>query len=270
MKKLILASFLVLLAFNACDNIPSEVIESADPNYRILAVNAPTVFTQTPTDSIFTTSIKFENTETISSVWFNIVTDDGTASIKQNVEMLDDGSSTSGDLNEGDGAYTGRTVLGSSISTGTYVVEYYVENNVRIGSDKVQLVSSHNLEFKSSKDNVAPVLSNLVMPNTIARAQQFIFSVDASDENGYLDISRVYYEVFDPEGNQIQNSQGITKFPMFDDGATGGDETAKDGTFTVALTFPESFATGDYRFEITAEDNLSTLSNTIIHTLTVQ
>lgn len=389
MKKLLLTSFLLLLLFNACDNIPSEVIESADPDYRIVAVNAPTEFTQTPTDSIFTTSIRFENTETISSVWFNIVTDDGTATIKQNVLMLDDGNSSNGDLIEGDGAYSGRTVLGNSVSSGTYVVEYYVENNVGSEDDNIQLIASQNFYLRSYSENYPPVisnptipdtviiespntevtltlevkdpngvfdlknvyfylfvpntddstkinmvddgvtetsgddtagdgiystrytfspsdqrgeyklvfqaednlglksnketryifatdnneppqLSNLTFPDVVNKGKQFQFSVQANDPNGLVDIRRVYYEVYDPDGNQIQNSQGITKFPMFDDGSTGGDNTAKDGIYTVALTFPESFAAGDYKFEITAEDNFGKLSNTIIHTLTVQ
>lgn len=391
MKKLSLISLLILLVFTACEDIPNDVIDSTDPDYRLLEINAPLEFFYSPSDSVFTTSAKFENTSTIARVWFNIVTDDGTASIKQNVPMLDDGSSESGDSSANDGTYTGNTILGESIASRNYVIEYYVENNARIGNDKTQLVASHTFLFTSSRENFPPIISNpvvpdtvivqspssavdlylqvedqngladiknvyfylyepnstdsikismaddgntevsgdvtagdgiyskryffrptdkggvyklvfeaednsgqksnketrnifvtdnneppqisnLIMPDSIKLDELFEFSIEAYDPNGLVDINRVYYELYRPDGSLVENSQGISKFPLSDNGDTNetGDLTAGDAIFTMRLMIPNGQQVGEWRFEFTAEDNFGALSNTIIHTLTVQ
>lgn len=272
MKKLSLISLLILLVFTACEDIPNDVIDSTDPDYRLLAINVPSEFFYSPSDSVFTTSAKFENTSTIARVWFNIVTDDGTASIKQNVQMLDDGSSESGDSSANDGTYTGNTILGESIASRNYVIEYYVENNARIGDDKTQLVASHTFLFTSNSENFPPQISNLIMPDSIKLDELFEFSIEAYDPNGLVDINRVYYELYRPDGSLVENSQGISKFPLSDNGDTNetGDLIAGDAIFTMRLMIPNGQQVGEWRFEFTAEDNFGALSNTIIHTLTVQ
>lgn len=391
MKKIILVVVISIMVFSACDNIPNDIIDSDDPDFRVIEFNAPSEIIQTSTESNFVTSIKFENTSTISSVWFNIVTDDGTASIKQNVVMRDDGGSASGDNNASDGTYTGQTVFDESVPSGKYVVEYYLENNVRTGADKTQLVASHSFFFISNSENFPPIISNpvvpdtviiqspntavdlhlqaedvngltdlknvyfylyepssadsikismaddgntevsgdvtagdgiyskrylftpshkrgeyklvfqaednlgqksnketryifatdnneppqvsnLIMPDSIKLDDPFEFSIEAKDPNGLVDINRVYYELYRPDGTLVENSQGISKFPLSDNGDTDetGDLTAGDAIFTMKLMFPAGQQVGEWRFEFTAEDNTGLLSNKIIHVLTVE
>lgn len=268
MKKLSLISLLILLVFTACEDIPNGVIDSTDPNYRLLAINAPSEFFYSPSDSVFTTSAKFENTSTIARVWFNIVTDDGTASIKQNVPMLDDGSSESGDITAGDGMFTGKTILGGNIASGKYIVEYYVENNVSAGTDRIQLVSSHSLKFTSSKDNSAPVISELSAPDTVVVQDPkslIQLRLKAEDENGLVDIKSVNFVVIAP------NSSSSTPIAMLDDGKEeNGDETAGDGIFSRIIEVTPSNTKGDYTFEFVAEDRAGALSNKIIHIITIK
>lgn len=268
MKKLLFVSILVLFVFNACDEIPSEVVDSADPDFRVLAVNAPTEFINTSTDSVLTTSISFENTSTISAVWFNIVTEDGSATLKQRVAMTDDGNSTNGDNKAGDGIYTGKTILGSSVAGGTYVIDYYAENNVRAGSDKVQLVSSHTLQFISSTENVAPVLSELTAPDSVEVQDPkslILLQVKATDENGLVDIENVSFVVISPDATTSN------PIKMLDDGKTeNGDNTAGDGIYSRIIEVTPSNTKGDYTFKFTAEDRSGALSNTITHTITIK
>ncbi len=127
--------------------------------------------------------------------------------------------------------------------------------------------------FYFETEKFPPVISDLFFADSVQFEEVFIFSVLAVDSNGAEDISRVYYELYRPDGSQVANSQGITKFPMFDDGnSQAGDETAGDSIYTQKLYFPSnlpSFPSGSYRFEITAEDRTKRLSNTIVHYLEV-
>lgn len=263
-KTLILLVIMNVFMFTACDSIPTEVIDTADVDYQLVSITVPAQFIYNDQDSTLSVTLSFTNSATISRVWFNVLTVNASSTIKQNVYL------SHGASNNDVTSFSGNTILGKGIPTGQYVLEFFVEDNITAGNGKVKKVASHNLEFLSGQQNSAPVISNLVFPDTVALTEQFIFTLDVLDENGYIDIYRVYYEVFDPDGNQLQNSQGITKFPMFDDGLTGGDVTANDGTFSVGLTFPASFNTGEYRFELTAEDRVGAVSNKIIHILTVK
>ena len=96
-------------------------------------------------------------------------------------------------------------------------------------------------------------------------------AVEVSDSNGLQDVEFVFYEAYNPDGIKVVNSQGISQFPMFDDGNTqeNGDVTAGDGIFTVVLTFPISAQTGTWRFEFQARDRSKTLSNKIFHNIIV-
>lgn len=268
MKKLLAILLFGLLAFTACDDIPSEIIDSANADYKLISVDAPFEFTASPTDSTFRTTIAFENTSSISSVWFDILTDDGTVVIKQRVPMLDDGSADNRDTKAGDGVYSGTTLFGSSYATANYTVEYFVEDNVRAGNDKIQKVAAHKFFFISGKGNSAPVISNLIAPDTVVVQDPkslVELHVSVADSNGLVDISSVSFDVFGP-GSGTGN-----KVSMFDDGKeSNGDEAAADGIYSRVIEVTPDNTTGDYRFEFSAKDRSGATSNKIIHTITIK
>ena len=110
------------------------------------------------------------------------------------------------------------------------------------------------------------------MPLTINKNVRFSFSLAVSDPNGLSDIKSVYYEVKDPSGNKISNSQGISKFPLFDDGKTSdnSDITGNDGIFSVILNYSLLAHNPEIGYLILMLlINPDLLSNTIIHTLKV-
>lgn len=266
MKKLLITSILITLTFISCDDIPNGVVDTADVDYQLVNINVPSEFIYSDQDSVFTTSIEFEKAETIARVWFNLLTEDGVTTVKQNVGMTDDGSA--GDNRADDGVYTGRTILGEEIATGKYVINYFVEDNVTAGNNKVRRVASHTLSFLSGQQNSPPVISNLVAPDTIVVEDPrslIELHITVSDPNGLLDISEVYFNVFGP-GSSTGN-----KVSMFDDGQEGnGDDQAGDGVYSRIIEISPANQKGDYRFEFEAVDRVGEISNKIIHTLTVE
>lgn len=259
MKKIFLLAAVVFLF--SCDEIPDGVVDSTLTEIRVVSVSAPNQLQYSGADVQLNVSVQFENTDIISSSWFDIVSENGVSKIKDGISLSQNGN-----------IFSGETTLNDSVAVGKYIIEIYVEDNVEPASNKIHHVASHSFTFSTGQDNIAPVLSNLIMPDNVSFNQQFQFSVDVSDANGLADVRRVYYEVFDPEGTQLVNSQGISKFPLSDNGDTGstGDAVANDGTYTMVLSIPDNQLEGDWKFEFTAEDQRGLLSNQIIHILTVR
>ena len=81
----------------------------------------------------------------------------------------------------------------------------------------------------------------------------------------------VYYEMYKPDGTQQVNSQGLSQFPLYDNGDTSGtgDLTAGDGRYSFKLTFPVEIEIGTWEFRFYAEDRSGALSNVISHNIEV-
>ncbi len=133
-------------------------------------------------------------------------------------------------------------------------------------------VAESNFYFINGQDTLPPVISNLIMPDTIQPGETILSTIEVSDRNGLNDIYFVFYEAYDPDGIRVVNSQGIYQFPMFDDGMTSvnGDVTADDGIYSVRLTFPQNVQLGTWRFQFQAEDRTGALSNIINHYVLIQ
>ena len=177
-------------------------------------------------------------------------------------KMLDDGKS--GDKISKDGIYSANFAFDKNIDLDTWKFIFYAVDSENSISDTLEAVIT-------TTENFPPSISNLIIPQEVERDAFFPFSIDVEDPNGITDIDSVYYQLFDPSGNLVRNSENISKFPMFDDGDINinGDETAEDGTFTVVLRFPETVATGDWEFRFNAVDKAGQVSNTIINSLKV-
>ena len=73
--------FITLLVFSIsltnCGDIPSGVIEPQTIDYTVKEINAPEIFTLSPSNKILETSILIENTETVKRVWGELHTING-------------------------------------------------------------------------------------------------------------------------------------------------------------------------------------------------
>lgn len=261
-KTLILLVIMNVFMFTACDSIPTEVIDTADVDYQLVSISVPAQFIYNDQDSTLSVTLSFKNSSTISRVWFNVLTVNASSTIKQNVYL------SQGASNNDVTSFTGNTILGKGIPTGQYVLEFFVEDNITAGNGKVKKVASHNLEFLSGQQNSAPVISNLVAPDSIVVEDPrslIELHINVDDQNGLLDIDEVYFNVFGP-GSTTGN-----KVSMFDDGQeANGDVTANDGIYSRIIEITPTNTKGEYRFEFEAVDRVGALSNKIIHILTVK
>ncbi len=247
------------LLFLGCDKTFENVIDVTTENYQVTFVSGikDTIDLKTPSDSLLNVRLIFSSGSVVNSVHFNVIDPDDNILNSSPIEML---SIT-------EVIYENQFILKSEYPNGNYGVQFSVTGFN--GESKVVALSG--FQFNNGQDNVAPVVSNLVMPDTIQAGETILFTIEASDSNGLRDIEFVFYETFDPNGVRLVNSQGVFQFPMFDDGNTSenGDVAAGDGIFTVILTFPASAQKGTWRFEFQARDRSKILSNKIIHNIIV-
>ncbi len=268
--------FLILMSLfiqNGCNNIPNDIVELKNVDYKVVKISAPDTLVYNPSDSSFTSSLSIENTETVKKVWFSISTLDGTDFLKENVVMSDNGDTQgSGDKIKDDGIYSGKTILGKNINSAKYEVDYFIEDNIRKAPENIVKVGIKEFYFQSAVSNSAPVLSDLSMPDSVNRGESFIFSIKVDDVNGLTDIAGVYFELYRPDSTIVNTGSGDTKFPMFDDGnvSQSGDETAGDGIYSLKNSFVSTSQTGLWRFEFRAFDRAHALSNSITKKLLVK
>ncbi len=254
---------LAALLFASCEKSPTEIIDQPLVKFIVRGISAPETFTLSEQDSSFVASLKVENTKTVSEIWFDISSADGLTSIASNVKMKDNGNSLDGDETENDGIFSGKTFIGRQLKSGEYQITFFIEDMINSPPANIHKVGVKYFTIVGGKANSTPVLSNLVMPDTVSIGQKFTFSVKVEDEDGLQDIREVYYELFNPNGEKVVNSKGISQFPLFDDGDTSsnGDETAGDGVYTVFLTIPSGQPTGLWEFKFTAVDKSNAKSN---------
>lgn len=264
MKKYLLI-FLPFLFFG-CEKDFDGVIQPQQSIYNVIGTSSFDSFEYSGNDSVVTFFIKIDTSSRISRAYCDIYSSDNKKVNASPLDLFDNGNITNGDTIADDFIYSNNFVMSINYPNGRYNVRYYLadETNTSI------LAAVQTFSYDNGKNKIAPVLSDLQIPDTVSFNQTFTFSVLASDSNGLNDIIEVYYELFRPDGSQVSNSQGITKFPLFDDGVQGNDQTADDGRYTVFLTFPTGQQSGSWRFEFEARDRSSRLSNRIIHSLVVQ
>jgi hypothetical protein len=110
--------------------------------------------------------------------------------------------------------------------------------------------------------NVAPILKNFVLPDTIFTQvnQSYIASISVSDENGLDDVASVTYEIFNSQGNVF------TEGDFFDDGDydSHGDIIANNGAYSQRLNI--DFPTGSYQIIAHASDKSSLESEPLENT----
>lgn len=256
-----------LVIFWGCEKDFTDTIDVQNNSYQVVRVNVKDSL-QYPVDTSAVFRIEFNSSNEIKNVSYDIYAPDKSKLNSTPLAMLDNGNSANGDLTANDRIYSASFSLDSIQINGNYEVRYFVTDRL----DKTNQVASSVYNYNNGTANVAPVISNLVLVDSTQKNILITFSVDVFDQNGAGDILKVYYELYRPDGSQVSNSQGITQFPLFDDGLTSsnGDLTANDGRYTVQLTFPTTVASGQWRFEFSAVDRGGKLSNKIIKSVVVQ
>lgn len=260
---------ILFLIFTGCEKKFNTVINSQIDNIQVASVRAIDLVVFNPADSSITFSIRFSSTNGLNGILMNIFSPSNKVINDQPVELFDNGNITNnGDTTAGDLIYSNKYLFGSNFENGSYNVEYIITLNDGI----TKRIASQNFIYDNGKSNTPPVVSDLIQPDTVQTNVKFTFSIMANDPDGLQDIKEVFYELFTPNGTKIKNSQGISQFPLFDDGNTtsNGDVTAGDGRYTVFLTFPSSATLGSWKFDFTAKDKAGKISNTITHNVEVK
>ena len=138
-------------------------------------------------------------------------------------------------------------------------------------NDKAALVAEHSFIFNNNIADVAPVVFNLVAPDTVSlntsATTDILITIQAADSNGLKDINIVFFNSFKPNGDPATNNP----FLMYDDGNShNGDAVAGDGIYSLIISLPPESNKGTYRWEFQAQDRGKKTSNIIIHNIVVK
>jgi len=273
MKIKIIFVALFAITFYSCDELSDGVVNSPNSEYKVSDISAPDYVVFNQTDSSIVAVLKIDNTEVISQVWYNVLTSNASETIVSNVTMFDNGDRANyGDQTAGDKIFSGKTYFGKSKSSGKYLLQFYVKDNVNNEDENTRVVGFHQFEFDNGQNKFAPVISDLVMPDTVGRgsANVFVFTVKVSDGNGLKDIDQVYFKFIRPD-NSVSGT-----ILMIDNGdQTLGDAVAGDGIYSFKNSFSDGSTSdpaqiGNWTFIFQAKDKSNLLSNEITHTIFVK
>ncbi len=265
MKKIIIIIFLPLLFFYGCakedETIVDPVTNGANSRVAVVSVDSPDTLFYSETGT-FAAKIVLSHPEEVKSVTATL------NDFRDNIPLATIALSQSAQLNDTTAEYSGSFGIDTTFTTGAYSIDF----DVTLISGLSEKLAIKHLYIKRIYGNSPPVLSNLVIPDTVTFNEQFTFHVDVYDINGANDVYKVYYKLYKPDGTLIVNSQGISEFPLSDSGDTSesGDVTAGDGIYTMQLLIPTGQPAGVWRMDFQAIDYQDSLSNIISHNLTVQ
>jgi hypothetical protein len=252
---------LIPLLIWGCEQTFDNVVDTSTESYQVTLVSPSDSITYNQIDSLIIVRINFTTQSKVNNVNFDMIAADGSKLNSSPVELLDNGNQSNGDVTAGDNRFANKFPMSEFYPNGNYRINFYVDqqNGLR------KQVAVSNFIYNNNQINIAPIISNLVAPDTVTLGSDstFIFiSVDASDANGLNDIERVFFNSFlPPDGHPSSGNP----FIMYDDG-TNGDITPGDGTFSLIIVLPPSGVTlGTYRWEFQAYDRGNKVSNVIIH-----
>ncbi|RKY99911.1 MAG: hypothetical protein DRQ13_01410 [Ignavibacteriae bacterium] len=244
---------LIPLLFWGCDKTFENVIDVTQENYQVTSVSPTGSFVYNPGDSLITIRINFTSASEVSDVSFDMIASDGSLLNSSPVPLFDND----------DNRFTNQFPMSEYYPNGIYDIKYYAIGQTRANA----LVAWGTFNYDNGQTNIAPVISNIVAPDTaVIGVDTTIFvSVDVHDDNGLNDIDVVFFNSFLPDSTPSSGNP----FIMFDDG-TNGDLVPGDGTYSLIVELPSSgVARGTYRWEFQAMDRGGKSSNIIIHFLEI-
>jgi hypothetical protein len=262
MRKAIL--LLIPLLLWGCEKTYEDLIDTGTDFYQVSTIAGikDTIDLKNPPDSLLNLRLIFTPQSQVYAAYFDVYNSENSRLNSEPVKMY----------KIIENLYENQFTLKREFPIGNYTVRFSAEGY----EGNLKQVAVGNFYFKNGQDNLPPVISNLVIPDTIAKGVTFIFTVTASDSNGLNDIRYVYFELYRPDGSVVQNppGSGNTLILMDDTGDFEhyGDEIAGDGIYSFKNFFlnDPSTQTGAWRFEFQARDRIGDLSNKIIHYMEVQ
>jgi hypothetical protein len=267
MKKYLI--FLIPLFLWGCSNKNNEIIDSGITNYQVTNVNSFNDSLFVPGDSSIVVNITFSSLAAIKSVFVNIIAPDESILNSSPVPLYNDGNvALHGDTTKGDSTFSNKYPFSQSYLNGKYTIQYYLINS----NNNTELVAEHNFIYNNNLADAAPVVSNLLAPDTVSLntglTTDINLSIQVADSNGLNDIDIVFFNSFLPNGNASSSNP----FIMFDDGKPEhGDAVAGDGIYSLIVSLPPTGVTkGTYRWEFQARDREKKTSNIIIHNIVVK
>lgn len=249
------------LLSSGCEKIPTEVVDQKEPAYGFSIQTVPARFIFNQADSTVVTAVRAYAVKGEKiSIRLNIIAPDGSNFTPSPIELKDNGAAEEGDGVAKDSIYSARIRFSSADMNGLYRFEYTFVS----GKTSVQ-TASHDLRYYNGKENFAPEILDVQMPDTIAAGVPVVIKAKVFDANGLSDIKRVFFTFTRIEDNVVSDEVG-----MFNDGRTAGDEVEDDDIYSYKNPFPES-ARGKTRvFRFRAEDRSGAKSNTITRALYIK
>ena len=266
-RRLAFLSFVSLaVAFSACDKIPDGVVDNKFVDYKVVKLESPSSFFYSNPDSLFTATVRIANAKCVDRVWLSVKSNDGATIVHKQI-FLEWGPTAA------ETWFAAKVPMSKRVSSGKYLVEFFVSDNIHPSPDNVSKVGEQVLVYNNNQTKYAPVISNLVLVDKVARETPFTFTVTADDQNGLGDIAQVTFKLTRPDGTVLipnPNTPNINYFLMVDNGdSVLGDAKAGDGIYSFKNTFGPTAQTGNWQFEFQAKDKSGEVSNVIKQTLVV-
>lgn len=257
----LLAGIAILLfaILPGCEKDFGEIIDVSTADYQVTGTSSFDSFTYVVGDSSITIFLILNSSDNVTRIFCDVIASDGNKINSNPVVLLDNGNVANGDQTARDNRFTNFFALSQQNPVGAYIINYYVVDNLSI----TKRVAVQKFNYDNGQTNVAPVISNLILPDSIAKGIPFNFSVTVNDANGLIDIDKqngVFFILYRPDSTLVPASP----FFMHDDGnPVFGDDTADDGIFSFRNSFLDDSTTqtGNWKFIFQARDRGGLLSN---------
>jgi hypothetical protein len=252
---------ILLLILTGCDKDFDNVVDVTPTIYQVTGISSFSSFTYIVGDSTLTLSLNLNSSENVSAVFVNVIASDGNQLNNSPVDLLDNGNPANGDQVAGDNKYTNRFPLSRQNPVGLYRVNFFITDT----RGETELAAVQQFNYDNGQNNVAPVISSLIIPDSVAKGVPFNFSIMVTDSNGLSDVSKddgVFFHLYRPDSTIV----AAGPFYMHDDGdPVFGDSIANDGIFSFRNSFLDDSTTqtGNWRFLFQAKDRGGLLSNII-------
>jgi len=248
------------MAFYGCENKFDSSLETKQAVYQIARISTFATFTHTLTDSIINPSIEFTSSADINKVWIEILSPEDENISSGTIYLYNN-------VNTNPNVYSTLVIMKNEFINGMYSINYFVED--KTGTTKK--VASQTFLFDNGKSNIAPVIINVSVPDTIHRESSFSFNIEVIDSNGVRDIQHALFILYRPDGTIVYNISGEAQWDMFNDGNSSqhGDASASDNIFSFANYFSSTAQLGEWKFEFQAQDRGGKTSAIVSETMVV-